>query len=359
MNRTVKITLLILAAILYFSLCLQNTFVIDGVSIQNENGAADDGKSDSYNVPNDDDPSLNNSKIVLAAVGDIMLSRGVEQKMIARKDWKYPFLPTASITNGADIAFGNLETTIIAGKIIPSGSFTFRTDPKALEGLSLAGFDVLSLANNHMMNFGLKGLESTLQNLDGAGIGHIGAGLRREQIYAPVVKETKGTKFGFLAYTYAQEQVSSNGDIYGTAYADTAKMKAQVTELRKSVDVVVVSMHIGTEYEAQPNAAQKNFARTAVDAGASLIVGHHPHTVETFEKYNDGYIIYSLGNFVFDQMWSEETRLGAIAKVTFENKKISGIEFVPVKIFDYSQPQILTGAQAEMILKRLEITYNK
>ena len=344
-----------LAAILYFSFFLQNTFVIDGVSIRNEDGVADDEKAVSYNVPNDNVPSVNNSKIVLAAVGDMMLSRGVEQKMIARKDWEYPFLPTASITSGADITFGNLETTIYPGKPIPRGSFTFRTDPKAIAGITLGGFDVLSLANNHMMNFGLKGLESTLQNLDDAGIGHIGAGLKREQIYAPLVKEVKGMKFGFLAYTYAQEQVSSGGDIYGTAFADTAKMKAQVIELRKSADVVVVSMHMGTEYETQPNGAQKNFARAAVDAGADLVVGHHPHTVETFEKYNDGYIIYSLGNFVFDQMWSEETRLGAIAKVTFENKKISNVEFVPVKIFDYSQPQTFEGAQAETILKRLEM----
>ena len=300
--------------------------------------------------------AVDDGKVVLVAVGDIMLSRVVEQKMIAKKDWKYPFLETAEITSGADIAIGNLETTVLPGEIVPTGSFSFRTDPKALEGIKLAGFDILSLANNHIMNFGLNGLKATLQNLDTAGISHIGAGISEEEIEKPVIKEVGGTKFGFLAYSYSRDySFYKDGDTYGVSYATIDKMKGQVTALEKSVDVVVVSMHMGTEYETEPNSAQKNFARAAVDAGADLVLGHHPHVVETFEKYKDGYIIYSLGNFVFDQMWSEETRLGAIAEVTFEDKQISNIRFVPIKIYDYAQPRVLEGAQAEMIQKRLEL----
>lgn len=363
MNRTVKTAFLLLtgatvAASLYFYFPLQNTFVIEGGLAKNNSqavggsGVAPDGEgSDDVATTGKSD-----SKIVLAAVGDIMLSRDVERRMIAKKDWKYPFLQTAGITSEADITFGNLETAILPGKSVSVNSFLFRTDPKALEGLGVAGFDVLSLANNHTMNFGRTGLESTLQNLDGAGIGHIGAGLNEADIYAPVIKEVDGVKIGFLAYTYAKEQPrGSDGSVYGTAYAKIDTMKGQVTELAKSVDVVVVSMHMGEEYQTSPNAAQKNFARAAVDAGADLVVGHHPHVVETFEKYGEGAIIYSLGNFVFDQMWSEETRLGAIAMVTIENKKISGIRFVSIKIFDYAQPQLLVGKEGEMILERLGV----
>lgn len=296
------------------------------------------------------------NRITLMAVGDLMLARTVEQKMIAYNNWEYPFVEIYELTSGADIAFGNLETPIVEGAVVQSGSFLFRTDPKAMQGLKFAGFDVLSLANNHMTNFGRRGLVSTLENLDGASISHIGAGISAEEISKPVIKEIKGIKFGFLAYSYSKDQLSDyEGGIYGTAFADTEKMKAEVTELAQSVDVVVVSMHSGVEYETSPSSIQKSFARGAVDAGADLVIGHHPHVVQTAEKYKDGYIFYSLGNFVFDQMWSEETRLGAVAKVTFTDGKISRVEFIPVKIFDYCQPQILEGQEAEKILERLRI----
>lgn len=296
------------------------------------------------------------SRVTLLAVGDLMLSRTVEQKMLAQGDWTYPFRETFELTSGADLAFGNLETTVIEGEIIRSDSFFFRTDPRAVQGLQLAGFDVLSLANNHMLNFGREGLESTLENLDGAGISHVGAGVSAEEISKPVIREIKGIKFGFLAYSYAKDQLSNfEGGVYGTAFADTEKMQAEVAELSQSVDVVVVSMHSGVEYKTSPSSAQKSFARSAVDAGADVVIGHHPHVVQTAEKYKNGYIFYSLGNFVFDQMWSEETRLGAAAKVIFTDGKISGVEFIPVKIFDYCQPQIFEGQEAEKILERLKI----
>ncbi|MDD3190396.1 MAG: CapA family protein [Candidatus Pacebacteria bacterium] len=296
------------------------------------------------------------SDVVLVAVGDIMLSREVERRMIMRGDWKYPFLETATITNSADIAFGNLETTILEGSLVSDDSFFFRTDPQSVEGLKFAGFDVLSLANNHMMNFGADGLESTIENLDGAGMNYVGAGVNEDDINRPVIIEAKGVKFGFLAYTYNRDKYkNTDGDFYGLSYMDTEKMKAQVGALKKEVDIVVVSMHAGTEYVLTSHTSQTNFARAAIDAGADLVIGHHPHVVETFEKYKDGYIIYSLGNFVFDQMWSEETRLGAMAKITFRDAEILDIEFVPVKIFDYAQPQILEGNEKEMILERLEM----
>lgn len=330
---------------LIFSLSLSRTFVLDGpngrdrvVNLEGPLTAGDDGR------------------VVLAAVGDIMLSRVVEQKMIAQQDWRYPFLETAQLTRGADLAFGNLETPIMAGKIVPTGSFLFRTDPQAVEGLRYAGFDILSLANNHMLNRGREGLASTLQALDEAGIGRSGAGLREAEIYAPAVRTVKGVRFGFLCYTYAREQSRvADGETFGTAYMETEKMRQQVAVLRESVDVVVVSMHAGTEYASAPHPSQTAFARAAIDAGAQLVLGHHPHTVQTFEKYQDGYIIYSLGNFVFDQMWSEETRLGAVARITFEDKRITAVEFTPTKIYDYAQPRLAEGADKEMLLERLRL----
>lgn len=358
MGKAVKnIVFLLVGAAAFACLCLllssSNYFSINGGK-EPENKTQVENKTVKNN--GGETARSEDNKIVLAAVGDIMLSRNVEQKMISKNDWKYPFLETAEVTSGADLTFGNLETTILEGSIVKTGSFSFRTDPKAVEGLQYAGFDVLSLANNHVMNFGRSGLESTIKNLDVAGIGHAGAGLGEEEIYSPVVKETKGVKFGFLAYSYSNERVADkkNGT-YGVASLDAEKMKSQVAELKKSADAVVVSMHAGTEYETVPGRAQKDFAHAAIDAGASLVIGHHPHVVQTAEKYKDGYILYSLGNFVFDQMWSEETRLGAIAEITFDGDKISKIDFVPVKIFDYAQPKLAEGPDKDKILERLKM----
>lgn len=294
-------------------------------------------------------------EVKMIAVGDIMLSREVERKMINNGDFKYPFLKTAEKTNTGDIIFGNLETSIINGRAIQNNEMVFRTDLRAVEGLVFAGFNVLSLANNHIMNFGRDGLESTIKILDENNISHIGAGMSEEEIYKPVIKDIKGTKFAFLGFTYNFDQrKSSNGEIYGMANMSIAKMEENVKKTKSKNDIVIISMHAGTEYKISSSSFQENFAQRAIDAGADLIIGHHPHVVQNVQKYKQGYIIYSLGNFVFDQMWSNETRLGAIAEITFQNKKIKSIEFIPVKIYDYSQPAILEGTEAEMILERLK-----
>jgi poly-gamma-glutamate capsule biosynthesis protein CapA/YwtB (metallophosphatase superfamily) len=296
-----------------------------------------------------------NKKIKLIAVGDMMLSRSVERKMIEYQDYKYPFLKTAEITSKADIVFGNLETAIISGRIINDGEMVFRTDPKAVEGLKFAGFNVLGLANNHTMNFGRAGLESTIKNLDENNISHAGAGLNSENIYKPALKNIKGTEFAFFAFTYNSDQRKFSGEIYGVADMDIEKMKELVGKAKLENDIVIVSMHAGIEYAISPNKQQKEFVESAIDAGADLVIGHHPHVVQTVEKYKDKYIIYSLGNFVFDQMWSNETRLGAMAEIIFDDKKVESINFIPIKIYDYAQPDILEGEEKEMILERLKL----
>ncbi len=296
-----------------------------------------------------------NEEIKMIAVGDVMLSRKVEETMKAKKDFKYPFLETAKITSGADIVFGNLETSIIHGRKIGYGEMVFRTDPKSIEGLKFAGFNILSIANNHIMNFGKSGLENTIKNLDDNNILHAGAGMSLENIYKPAIKEIKGIKFAFLAYTYnSDKRKLSKEDFYGVANMNIEKMKSEVQKAKLEADVVIVSMHAGTEYRTTANKSQKDFAYAAIDAGADLVVGHHPHVVETVEKYKGKYILYSLGNFVFDQMWSDETRLGAIAEIIFKGKEVDNIKFTPVKIFDYSQPRVIEGKEADKILERLK-----
>lgn len=297
----------------------------------------------------------NENEIRMVAVGDVMLSRSVERTMIGKKNFKYPFIKTAELTSGADITFGNLETPIISGKAVNPSEMVFRADPRSVVGLKYAGFDVLSLANNHIMNFGKKGLEETVKELDEAGIKHAGAGIGENNISQGAVMTVKGVRFLFLAFTYNTDiRKDSKGVEYGVSNMDREKMQSAVKKAKEEADVVIVSMHAGTEYKTKSGAFQQDFAHSAIDAGADLVIGHHPHVAQEVEKYNGKYIIYSLGNFVFDQMWSNETRLGAVAEIIFDGKEIKSVRFDPVKIYDYSQASLIEGDEAKRILNRMK-----
>ena len=296
--------------------------------------------------------------VTLAAVGDIMLSRMVAQKMKTHQDYKYPFLKTAGLTRDADIAFGNLECPIIQGRTIGPTEMVFRADPESIEGLKYAGFDILSLANNHSFNFGVQGLKNTFQYLNESGIAYAGAGQDKKEAYAPKILEVKGIKIAFLAYAdnaFTPSYSQAKDNQAGISFMEIPEMKKAVAAAKSKADLAIVSMHSGMEYASQPNGKQVAFARAAIDAGADLIIGHHPHTVQKLEKYKGKYIFYSLGNFVFDQMWSRETKEGLAVKLTLNKDGVRKIELVPVLIEDYSQPRILGETESQDIFKKLDI----
>jgi poly-gamma-glutamate synthesis protein (capsule biosynthesis protein) len=132
-------------------------------------------------------------------------------------------------------------------------------------------------------------------------------------------------------------------------------MKESIAQLRNQADFIIISLHAGIEYTGQPNQFQKDFAHNAIDVGADLVIGHHPHWVQSAEIYKDKYIFYSLGNFIFDQMWSEPTREGLVVKFIFNKQGIKSIELKPILIEDYSQPRFLEGERAKRIIERLKL----
>jgi poly-gamma-glutamate synthesis protein (capsule biosynthesis protein) len=297
-----------------------------------------------------------NTEVSLIAVGDNMLSRDVARKINAH-GVDYPYDKTRDYLTNADITFGNLETPITPGPSVPVSSLTFHSDPKVVPGLSRAGFDIFSLANNHTPNYGQGGLLDTFKYLTEAGIKYVGAGKNAEEAEAPVFMETRGIKFAFLAYNDTDVVPDSYGATStraGTNFMSTTKVQKAVQEAKKEADIVIVSMHSGIEYTATPDSSQKNFAHAAIDAGADIVIGHHPHVAQTLEKYNGKFIIYSLGNFVFDQMWSTQTQQGMTAKVFFTNSGVNRIEFHPVRIHDYAQPRLLEGTEKDTVLSRLQ-----
>ncbi|EKD49494.1 MAG: hypothetical protein ACD_63C00125G0012 [uncultured bacterium] len=281
--------------------------------------------------------------VTLLAVGDLNLSRHVWKKIQDHGgDVTHPFKATAEFTSDADISFANLETQVSDRREVPSEGMVLMADPSVLEGVKYAGFDIVSTANNHTGDFGNDIVTDSVRFLDQAGILHVGSGKNKEEAHKPVIMEVKGNKIAFFAYENVPPDAYAAGpDDPGVAWLDIDIMERDIKRVRDEVDYVIVSMHFGPEYVHEPHEkVQVEPAHAAIDFGANLVIGHHPHVTQTKEEYKDGYIMYSLGNFVFDQMWSEDTRKGEIFKGTLENGKVKDIEFFPIKIYDYNQPQL-------------------
>jgi len=289
--------------------------------------------------------------ITLMFVGDIMLDRGVEYmiKTAGKENWCWPFLKITDDLKQADVLFGNLES-VISDKGKKVGSiYSFRADPKAIEGLIYARFDVLSIANNHIFDYGREAMEDSFLRLKQAGIDCVGGGFSEKEARSPVIKEVKSTnpstssgqaKIAFLAYTnLGSKHWQAKENQSGIVWLDE-KITEDIKAAREKSDIVVVSMHFGEEYQLEPNLEQRYFARLAIDSGADLVIGHHPHVVQRIEKYKEGYIVYSLGNFVFDQGFSEETMRGLLLEVLIEDAKIKEVVPKEIRINRFFQPEI-------------------
>ena len=163
----------------------------------------------------------------------------------------------------------------------------------------------------------------------------------------------RGLTFAFLGYNdigYKQE---------GISWADEAKIRTEIAEARKKSDVVVVTFHWGIEYQSQPNERQKFLGHLAIDSGADLVIGNHPHWVQPIEIYKDKLITYAHGNFVFDQEWSLKTKQGVIGKYTFYDNQLIDVEYLPILIENYGQPHFLTGDEKKIILENMKYQSEK
>jgi len=266
---------------------------------------------------------------------------------------------------GGDFVFGNLEAPIINGPKIKAGEMIFRVDENLVPTLKDYNFSIFSLANNHILNFGEKGLENTFHLLDQAGIQYVGAGKNFSEAHQAKIIEKNNIKFAFLAYVdkalaYPSAMAS---DHPGLSIMDEGQVTLDVQQAKKLADFVIVSTHSGNEYQTEPTRNQINFAHAAIDAGADLVIGHHPHVIQPIEKYKNGYIFYSLGNFIFDQMWSQATQEGIALRIIFSPHSIKTIQIYPLVIENYSQPKIINASSSpehfQNIIKKINLPDNK
>ncbi len=268
----------------------------------------------------------------LLFAGDVMLSRGVRREILAHQDPALPFRKVANLLSGSDISFINLESPFSDRGPYHEDGLVFHAAPRTITGLQLAGIGIASTANNHARDCGPHGVEFTMNWLSFNGIAPVGSGESEAKAHAGVVLVRNGVRFGFLAYTYDQSNGNWRDRDLRVALADPKIASRDIVALRKRCDVVIISMHHGIEYTPKPTTAQIEFAHTAIDAGASLVVGHHPHVIQSKEHYHGGFIFYSLGNFVFDQFQREATQHGEIAEVDFVNRTIFLTATWPVRV---------------------------
>jgi poly-gamma-glutamate synthesis protein (capsule biosynthesis protein) len=253
----------------------------------------------------------------------------------------------------ADLLFGNLECTLSETGLDRRSyhSMQMRGHPDYVQGLREAGFHVLNHANNHSMQHGAAPFRETVAMVRAAGIAV--CGLRAATGGAePVVIERNGLRVACLGYSLRPRQYFTETPLY--AEGERARVLDDVRGVRATSDVVVVSFHWGDEFIDRPSPREIALARETMDAGADLIVGHHPHVLRGAERYGRGYIVYSLGNFVCDMLWDEPVRETAILVCRLTSAGAADLRLVPVRINDDSQPTPLIGEAAAALGRRLE-----
>jgi poly-gamma-glutamate capsule biosynthesis protein CapA/YwtB (metallophosphatase superfamily) len=296
-------------------------------------------------------------QIVLNAVGDIMLA-GSGTGTLARKGYDYPFAATLHELKAADINVGNLEAPITEnGSEFTDKKFRFKTSPKASAALKRAGFSVLTLANNHMMDFGTIGLQETLRQLDAENILYTGAGGNLASARKPALLSLKNNKVAFLAYSLTlPAEFYAKSHQAGTAPGFAPFYREDIMKAKSNADFVVVSFHWGEERSTKPKAYQVQAAHQAIDAGADVVIGHHPHVLQGIERYKNGIILYSLGNFAFGSL-SSSSDTSIIARIIFD-RGIREVELIPLNVLNAQvrfQPKIAPGRQGMGVIRHISL----
>lgn len=307
-------------------------------------------------------------EVVLDAVGDIMLGREVGA-LIQTRGPRYPFEAVAPLLAGSDLRIGNLELPLTERGQRARKDYVFRAPPSAVEGLTWAGFGVVTLANNHMLDYGPEGLLDTLAALDRAGIAHPGAGRNAEEAHAPAIVTVQGLRLAILTYVntpndsisgWVAASMRAGPASPGVAWGTADAVRRDVAAASEKADLVIVAIHAGWEYTGPPNPVQRELAYAAIDAGAALVLGAHPHVLQGIELYKNVPVVYSLGNFIFDLDDDDRRHPGlpstltAVLRVRLGREGVRGLELRPAVIDQREgRPIPVSGAAARPVFERV------
>ena len=297
--------------------------------------------------------------VYMAAVGDIMLDRTLGT-VINDGGIEFPFKLVAEPLQSADITVGNLESALgDVGEPVEK-SYTFQSPPAAAESLAWGGFDVISLANNHAMDYGPESLLQGIDLLKAQNVAPIGAGANSKEARSPHLMQVNGLNIAFLGYVFVP--VEARGNYFdtatwtatettpGLAWAVPEEIVEDVTAVKPQADLVVVVLHSGYEYVEPPSEEQAAAAHAAIDAGADIVIGHHAHILQAVEFYKDGVIAYGLGNFAFNIDGDANT---AILNVWLDKDGVRQFEFIPAIVQYGGQPRFADAAESSQILSQV------
>jgi poly-gamma-glutamate capsule biosynthesis protein CapA/YwtB (metallophosphatase superfamily) len=295
----------------------------------------------------------NEPELSLIAVGDIMLD-GRARQVVADRGADYPFEAVLPLLRRAPMVLGNLEGPFARNARRERRNHSYRVDPALAPALERAGINIVTLANNHLLDCGRAGVFETLAALAQAGVAAVGAGVNARAAHTPVVRVAGGQRVGVLGY-YWNRRTAARANLPGSAMDPPEALAEDIGALRELVDYVVVTFHWGVPYERQPAAADRVKARWAVDCGADLVIGHHPHIVQAAEVYRGRPIFYSVGNFAFGSGNSRAE--GLVVGVRFEPHQTT-VEAYPLYVKNRDprvnyQPKALRGRGAERVLQQL------
>lgn len=299
--------------------------------------------------------------VSLAAVGDIMLDRTLGTAILNGRP-EYPFANVAPILQNADLAIGNLECALGDIGQPADKSYTFQAPPAAAQSLALAGFDLVSLANNHALDFGPQALLQGIDLLAAQNVAAVGAGANAAAAYAPVILEVKGLRLAFLGYAnvpvegrppyFDTQSWTATATEPGFAWATAEQIRADVGLIRPEVDHVIIILHSGYEYVAEVTPLQQELGHAAIEAGASMVIGHHAHILQGIEFYQGGVIVYGLANFAFTIEGPPET---AILQAWLDQTQVRQIALIPafVELDMGGQPRLAEPWEAPAILQQI------
>jgi len=299
------------------------------------------------------------NSITIVAVGDIMLG-GTAEEVLLKEDYDYPFKYVKPLLSNADVVIGNLEgplTSICNSNMELDKEYVFRSPAeKVAPALKSAGFNLLNLANNHILDYGTQGMNDTSKALRDINIKSVGVGRNITQARTGTIMNTSNGKVGFLSYSLTfPESFWATATSPGTAFGHKQQIISDIKRLKTQTSSVIVSFHWGREKTTVLRPYQPSLARAAIDAGAAVVLGHHPHVLQAIEKYNDGLIIYSLGNFVFGS-YSQDAKTSVVARVTLNKGQFHSAEFIPINILNTEvifQPKILLYDAASSVFEHL------
>jgi poly-gamma-glutamate synthesis protein (capsule biosynthesis protein) len=336
-------------------------------------------------LPGPEIPAYDPAKAwTLVAGGDILLDRGVSLALQAKgadfpfdggtvkitgrcrncspMGWDLPYTQRTgsagvvrSLIKGADLAIANFENPAPNAFRWHGKGTVFSANPRHIAGLVNAGIDWVSLANNHIGDAGRKGMLQTMTNLDRYGIAHGGLGKTYKAAHKATLLKAGGVTVGILGYDQIARYYNATTTIAGSARMSVTALKADIKAARKAgADVVIVFPHWGIEYRAAPVDAQRRMGQAAIDAGADLVIGNHPHWAEGMEVYKGKPIWYALGNLVFDQTWSEYTMEGITLEITFQGKQLEQIRMRPHLILGKAQPNFMDpGGSGKFVMDQV------